>query len=186
MKYKKYLLAMAALVLVAVTAVPVSMAYFTDTESAQGGFQVSLGDISHEPRENVEGMTKMISIDNTGDYPVFVRVKAEAPDGVNVAIADGTDSGWTLKDDGYYYYSEVVEAGKSTPENGLKLEIKPNDDFTGDSFDVIILSECSRALFDESGAAYADWTTTTTSKDTVSGNTDSDNTDQNTTEEGTN
>ena len=177
MRYKKYLLAAAALVLVAVTAVPASMAYFTDTESAQGGFEISLGEISHVPNESVDGMTKKISITNTGEYPVFVRVKAEKPDGIEIGFSSQTSSGWTLGDDGYYYYADAVAPGQATPTDGLQLEIKPTDDFTGDSFDVIILSECSRALYSDgtakdasgnliaNGTAYADWTTTTTSQE---------------------
>lgn len=150
----KWLFIIAAITLVISTvAVSPAMAYFTDTTKAEGSFQIKIGEGEPEIHETVTDMTKQITIKNTGEYSIYVRVKAIYPDDCTVAFTP-TD-GWSDKGDGYYYYKNPIAPGETTPsEFPLTLTISRNEESTGD-FNVIIIQEAIKAVLDDNGEP--DW-----------------------------
>ena len=187
MKYKKYLIAAAALVMIAAASVGPAMAYFTDSHIATGTVTVNLGDSSLTPNESVEDMVKTIQITNSGDYDVYIRVKAIY--GSTVTVTKSAGDKWSLSD-GYYYYRDIVEAGGTTDE--LKLAITAPTDISQDSFNVIIAEEATRATYATDGTANAaDWSLAIKSEETVTETTnttatETDDTDAVDNEEGDN
>ena len=151
MKTKGLILVAAAVILLSGVAVKPAIAYFTDTFWTEGKIELNLGD-GHLPEmdDTVENMIKKVSIKNTGDYEVLVRAKAIYPDTCTVELVDST--GWTEGDDGYYYYSEIVNPGETTEQ--LKLQI--TTEATG-SFNVIIIQEATKVIYTEDGEATGDW-----------------------------
>ena len=117
------------------------------------GLSVDLGMTTTVPDETVDNWTKHVTVQNTGNYDCFVRVRAFA----GAQYQDGlTYSGnnWSLADDGYYYYSQIVEAGTST-EDALDIRI-PHENADQD-FNVIVVQECAPVIYDESGNPAGDW-----------------------------
>ncbi len=163
MKYKKYLLiAAAALLMIGAAAVSPAMAYFTDTHTASGMVTLSLGDSNVKPDESFDGMNKLITVTNTGDYAVFVRVKAIYGSNCTVTLDAASSSGWSYGDDGYYYYASPLagktgDASVGESSSQLKLIVAAKEDTTADSFNVIILEEATRVRYDSNGNAIADW-----------------------------
>lgn len=60
--------------------------------------------------------TKMVRVKNTGSVPCYVRVFADvkAPDMRSAVEIDFDYRYWTKKNDGYYYYSQILEPGEKT------------------------------------------------------------------------
>lgn len=159
MTYKKVLLVASALVIIGAASIKPAMAYFTDYTMASGTRTVKVHDSELPPPEdNVEGMIKTVAISNTGDFDVYVRVKAICPEGFSVKLTD-ENSGWILNEDGYYYYSDIVknknaQDGKTT--SNLNLEINVPEGNT-DDFNIIIVQEASKVHYNADGTSYADW-----------------------------
>lgn len=167
MRYRKCLLVAAALMVIGLTSIKPAMAYFTDFAQATGAKTIHVGDSELPPPEdNVENMIKTVAISNTGDYDVFVRVKAIYPSNVTVKMDKDNSKGWSLKEDGYYYYGEIVKANKENPfkTNDLKLKIEAPKDAT--EFNVIIVQEATKVLYKD-GEPYADWNAKVTVKEEV-------------------
>ena len=162
MKFKKYLMIAAALALVSLASVKTTMAYFTDHKETTGGVTLSLGDSRLTPHETVEGLVKHITVENTGNYDVFIRVKAVYGSNYDASVVDNTSAGWQLKDDGYYYYKDVVKAHETAPELQLQIKVKDNT-AVENSFNVVIIQEATLAIYDGDNVS-ADWTKTVMSR----------------------
>ena len=130
---KSLCLAAAALTLTAGISAGTAMAYFTTYAEASGN----------------------VTVKNTGDFACFVRVKALAgekyQDGLQYSDSDGK---WTPGEEGYYYYSEPVAPGESSSVLDIKIDSKD----TEDSFNVVVVQESTKVLYNEKNEPYADWT----------------------------
>ena len=118
-----------------------------------GGVTLNLGTTTTVPDETVDNWTKHVTVQNTGDYDCFVRVRAFA----GAQYQDGlTYSGnnWSLADDGYYYYSQIVEAGTSTED---VLDIRIAHENIDQDFNVIVVQESAPVIYDENGNPTGDW-----------------------------
>ena len=150
---KTLCLAGTALLLTAGLSVGSAMAYFTTYTQVSGGVTLSLGMTTTTPEETVDNWTKHVTVQNTGDYDCFVRVRAFA----GAQYQDGlTYSGnnWSLADDGYYYYSQIVEAGSSTED---VLDIRIAHENIDQDFNVIVVQESAPVIYDENGNPTGDW-----------------------------
>lgn len=128
----KYIAALVALCLVAAFGVGGVLAYiFTNTDPIENKFDP--GKVDSEVVETFDGEKKEdVTIKNTGNTVAYIRayinitfkavgaaddqtVSSQKPiDNQNYTIKLKENSGWSLGDDGYYYYSEPVSAGCST------------------------------------------------------------------------
>ncbi len=71
-------------------------------------------------------------------------------------VFDSTDD-WILGEDGFYYYQKILNAGETTTDlnihiNGVSTDVDEED------FNVVVVYECTRVLYDEEGNLLeADW-----------------------------
>ncbi len=158
---KIFVLAAAAFVLIMNLGIGSAMAYFTTYATAKGGAKIRLGFTVTTPEEKVVDWMKHISITNTGDYDCYVRVKLFAGAVYQEQLTYTDKSGkWSPGADGYYYYSDIVPAGGSTEELLAGVENIKNAMESTDSqrdFNVIVVQECTRVIYDEQGRPGADW-----------------------------
>ena len=131
------------------------MAYFTTYTAASGGVTLNMGFSETIPKEDFSNWTKHVSVENTGDYDCYVRVKALAgskyQDGLQYSDSDGK---WTPGEDGYYYYSDLIAPGESTSVLDIRIDSKESDA----SFNVVVVQESTKVLYNENNEPYADWT----------------------------
>lgn len=64
---------------------------------------------------------RQITVQNTGDEPIYLRVKLikgvseQNLSAENCMTIEINTADWTAQPDGYYYYNNVLEAGQETP-----------------------------------------------------------------------
>lgn len=151
---KTLIMAAATLALTGTLSVGSAMAYFTSYSTAEGSVKINMGFTETVPHEEVDSGGKHVTIENTGDYDCFVRVKAFAPVELTYSAPDG---GWSEGEDGYWYYDEILPAGQTTTkELNITYEF-PEGKEKPEEFNVIVIQECSPVLYDENGNPYADW-----------------------------
>lgn len=152
---KSLCLAAAALTLTAGISAGTAMAYFTTYTEASGGVTLNMGFSETIPKEDFSNWAKHVSVENTGDYDCYVRVKALAgskyQDGLQYSDSDGK---WTPGEDGYYYYSDLIAPGESTSVLDIRIDSKESDA----SFNVVVVQESTKVLYNENNEPYADWT----------------------------
>ena len=146
MKKKTLIITAAALLMLGAVAVKPAMAYFTDTHSAEG--TVRFGKYEITPHERVNGFEKTIWVENTGDYPVYARVKVFAGS-THPLTYETENTGWELKADGFYYFNQIIEPKKTS--NQMKVKIDPNGD-KGEEFNVIVIEEAAKVKADGTAA----------------------------------
>lgn len=160
----------AALLMVALADFGNTSAYFTTYVSAGGNETVHMGSQT-EIHEDVSDMTKHVSITNTSaQNACFVRVKVFYGGQLQVSYIDRSESGdlWTYsEEDGYWYYGPILAPGASTEILDVKIGDLP-EDFDKDSFNVVVIQECTPVIYDEDGNPTADWTTVYTDYQEVS------------------
>lgn len=154
-------LAAAAVVLTGSLAVGSVYAYFTTYSEAEGAVVFELGTTSTVPREEVVEGRKIVSIENTGDYDCYIRVKAYAGNDYTLSYADGGSGKWSDGGDGYWYYSDILKVGAVSETVHVNLPeklLEAVEDKTG--LNVIVIQECTPVQYDDDGNPYADWNMT--------------------------
>lgn len=146
----------AALGLLAASSLKDASAYFTTYVSAGGSHVVNMGSQT-EIHEDVSSMTKHVSVTNVSQInDCFVRVKVFHSGVLNVTYND-PDGLWTEGEEGYWYYGPILPAGQSTGILDVKIGDLP-EDFDRDSFNVVVIQECTPVVYDDAGNPVADWT----------------------------
>ncbi len=130
-------------------------AYFTTYASAKGGYELQAG-TETEIEEEIEELTKHIRIVNTGEGDCLVRVKVLAGSLTPVSCLDSSGK-WSLGGDGYWYYQDTLPPGETTGELAATIEVPEGMGGMMDSFDVVVIQECTAALYREDGTPYGDW-----------------------------
>lgn len=160
---KSILLGIAAALLILTADLESTGAYFTTYAEAGGGMRIDLG-AETELRERFSVWTKHISVvSKENSEPVFVRVKAFCGSAYQLVYNDAS-SKWSLGDDGYYYYQDILYGGTATEELSVKIQAErdgilsnlPADADPAD-FNVIVVYECTPVHYRENGEPYADW-----------------------------
>lgn len=168
-KKKSVWLTAAALVLAGCVSVPDAMAYFTTYVKAEGGYEITLGNET-EIEETVSDMTKEITISNTGAADCYVRVKVFCGSQLDITYAGAVDEAgnacWTKKDDGYWYYKDILPVNGKTKV--LQAKISLPEGYT-DSFNVIVVQECAAVQYTEDGTPFADWNAKLDTKTDIGG-----------------
>jgi hypothetical protein len=155
-------LAVCALALAAGLTVKPAMAYFTDYVEASGAVPITIADPEAEISEGFGDWTKQITITNNGTEPCFVRVKAIAAEKYKLKFQEDKSTGWSYGDDGYYYYSEPLAVSGDTDKKDttqeLDIRIEGVSETDTEEFNVVIIQEATKVLYDADGNAYpADW-----------------------------
>ena len=147
MKKKSILIVLAMLfVLIAVTPIRESFAYFTAYDEASGEAAVTLKwetEIVEEIDENQKD--KHIVIKNTGDTPVIVRVKVFAGD---YAVPSSEDGKWTENADGWWYYTEILPVGGTTSELFVEVKTEGSPKAPDIDFNIVVVHESSRVVYE--------------------------------------
>ena len=162
----------AALGMTAALTLEGASAYFTTYVSAGGSQGVRLGS-STEIHEDVSQMTKHISIENaSAENDCFVRVKVFYGGDLEVVYSD-TENNWYEGEAGYWYYRPILPAAQTT--TGLDVKINVPEGYDRDSFNVVVIQECTPVVFDETGNPTADWSTVYSEYEEVSEGEGADN-----------
>lgn len=148
------LIAIAVVMIVAGASIAPVKAYFTHHMKAVGTVEVNLGDKT-QLHEDVDGWNKSVTIESHGPESVYVRVKAFASEDLTLSYSG---NGWSIGDQGYYYYSEILDAGMTSSPLKVAISNVPADAKDGDSLNVSIIYECTKVQYDENGEPLApDW-----------------------------
>ena len=147
---RKFLILLAVVLTFAVTTVAAS-AYFSDYELAAGKAIVKLNGQT-VIKENVENNIKTISIVNTGDANVFVRVGIYGPKEMEVTF-NGAD--WEKHED-FYYYKHVLPANEkhnqaTVSQIEASIDKIPAGQAANAEFDIVVVQECSPEAYDDDG-----------------------------------
>ena len=156
---KKNLLVI-AIALVLSLSVGLTLAYFSDYNAAKGGTGIALGGTT-ELHDDYDSDQKTVSIENTGDVDVIVRVAVYAPvvDGQTVTVSGDNWVKVGEGDNARWYYTEVLKPGDTTEDLIVNTEyLKENADL-GDVAEVIVTHESVQAVKDANGKYVlpSDW-----------------------------
>lgn len=142
-RLRRPLLAAAAVVLILGAAIGGTVAYLvTDQNAITNTFTPANVDV--EIKETVQEHQKTsITIQNTGNIKAYIRVMlvgntVETVDGKEVVtgsfeVAPSLETGWVKGNNGYYYYTQPVAAGKSTGNllaDGSSINLKSDQTVT--------------------------------------------------------
>lgn len=156
MKKQTVYLAALALVLVLSASLSSVMAYFTTNVEAEGSYRLELGNETNID-EGFDSWTKHMTISNTSDsQPVYVRVRAFAGSEYTLSYLDANGK-WTPGGDGYYYYSDILNAGEAADVLDIKIGNVPEELTEPEGFNVAVIYESTPVQYDENGNPYADW-----------------------------
>lgn len=141
----------AAVTLTASLSVGSALAYFTTYCTAEGSYTMTMGFPETDIEEEVDSAGKHVTIQNTGDYDCFVRVKVFVSSPVDMN-ASYSGQGWESRSDGYWYYTPVLTAHTDSQEFLVSFEYPGGED-APDSFDIIVVYESVPVLYNENGEA---------------------------------
>ena len=143
MKTRKIILPALAVILVIGLAVGTAIAYFTAHTEATGGVPVALG-AKTEIEESIKDLDKVITISNKGPESVWVRAKAYSAYELTYK-----GEGWSEGEDDFYVYGDIVEAGQTA--DTLTVSITAPADEVTEEFNVIVIYECTKVMYDDEG-----------------------------------
>lgn len=147
---RRSLTVLLTLVLLFVTTIGITTAYFSDTDSAEGKAAVVLK--QETTVDEGDGPDKQIAISNSKDgAAVVVRLQIFGPDEPIMSVTLPENGNWKKGADGWYYYTKVLAAGATTDG---KVVAKIKDDLTaeekavlGDNFNVTVAHEAQVAVY---------------------------------------
>jgi hypothetical protein len=131
-----------AITLSLLTSVGMAFAYFSDYTEAKGEATLALKgktDIDEQVTEN----KKEISIYNTGDIDMVVRVQVFGPEGMTI-----TGAGWTPVGD-WYYYNEALAPGEDSKTSTLTAEVNNVPVDPENNLEIIVVHESAPAVYDK-------------------------------------
>lgn len=147
----KKILAIAAILLVLVTAVGVAGAFFSDYDHGVGQATINIGGQTTID-ENVQGAQKTISIHNNGGGEVFVRVAIYGPEDKGMTVTAG--EGWSKSGDFWYYQNVLPASGDASHTSPIVADIS-GVPVTVDlsELDIIVTHQSVPAVYDAEGKA---------------------------------
>lgn len=146
---KRVAAALSVALVVSLGAAGTAWAYYTDTTKAAGmiQFKYDPNPPTTEVQETPDGASKVISVQNTGEVDAMVRVKVFDPEINGVELSFESGDGWTQavneNEEGWWYYTEPIAPGASTPD--LKAVVKVDTEKVTHGFDVIVVQQCATA-----------------------------------------
>ena len=147
MKSRMKLITVLGLILCLMVSVGFTVAYFTDYENARGGAVVDLSGRT-EVEEEFDESNKIVTVKNTGDVDMVVRVRAFG-DEDHMTVNTENNADWVKgAGDDWWYYTKVVKAkkGETSP---LRIEVKgPVDPDDPIDFEITVVHEAERVTYD--------------------------------------
>lgn len=163
---KTICLSLVAMALIITMSAGTALAYFTSNKEATGEQTLSLGFAYAKIIEEVNPQNgwKKITLRNAGEVDCYVRMKAFAASELKYSdsstkpqTTETTIAGWELEDSYYKYVGGsdegILKPGEETSPIYVHFDIPSG----GDSYNVIIIQECTPVLYDSNGIPYADW-----------------------------
>ena len=145
-----------ALTLVLCTGVGPALAYFTDTDTADGGIALNMG-YSTTITEDVKDLTKTVTVTNESSSNVDVFVRARAYVGGDYSLTVESEGNVWQKNGDWYEFPSVLIPGQST-DPALKVTVViPAALADTESVNVAVVYESTPAQYNENGTAYANW-----------------------------
>lgn len=143
MKTRKTVITALSLIMCLTVSIGLTVAYFTDYEAARGGAVINLKGYD-EIEEHFDGNDKVVSIKNTGETDLVVRVRAY---GDNLTPNSAKNTDWAGDKDGsWWYYSKILKPGDSTSEIRFEVRGRVDPDDPVD-FDVTVVQEAERVTY---------------------------------------
>lgn len=146
----------AATVICLVAVAGTAFAYFTDYVAANGSKTLNL-EYSTETKEELDGLDKHITMTNTGNTEVFVRVQLFYGEGSNQNVTvtvpgEGTGEGWSqdAADSHVWNYAGTLAPGQSTSQ--LVVDVTANE--TIKDYNIVVIGQTSPVLYDENNDPY--------------------------------
>ena len=127
-----YILSLLALVLILCAFIQPVWAYFTSSKQADGAVPISFVRET-TIKETVDGLTKKVTIENSGKSTVHVWVRARAYAGAQFTLTYAYGDNWEQICDWVYYKTPVAPGTGTDPADPLNVtlsipdEIKPPD-----------------------------------------------------------
>ena len=145
MRNKRKLVIALSLILCLTASVGFTMAYFTDYENAKGGAVVKLSGQT-EVKEEFDGNNKEVTIKNTGDTDMVVRLRVFGDEN-HMTVNSTGNTDWLEGTDGFWYYKKVLPAGAEA--SMFKVEVNGKID-PGDpiDFEITVVHESQRVTYD--------------------------------------
>lgn len=155
MNKKNVIFIMIACLIVLTASFGITYAYLISSDSEINEFVVGENTIKvveeFDPPEKLEPGTKFVKkpqVQNTGNLPCFVRMRADFSDSTAKEFCKPLDISdkWEFhEDDGYYYYKELLLPGDTTTALFEQVEIKTETEGVSPSdmidFDILIYAE---------------------------------------------
>lgn len=138
------LIVVCAVLIALIASTTAAYAYFTDYESALGGAQIKLEGQTHL-NEEPSNTQKVLSIENTGETDVIIRVAAFG-DFIDWESSTWKDSDWKKIGD-WFYYKKILSPGETTSEIVIKIDTAAAEKAEHD-FDIVVVHESSRVTYD--------------------------------------
>ena len=135
---KKTILLVLSVVLILSVSFGTTLAYFSDYKEAKGEAPLALKG-STDITEKIVDNNKNITIKNTGDTVVVVRVGVFGPDGMEVS-----GDNWTPYN-GFYYYDLALKPGETA--DTLVASIEGTEEDLGEDLEIIVVHESETAKY---------------------------------------
>lgn len=140
----------------------------TDNFLTMASYKVKVEEKYETPQHvnPAERVSKVVNVKNEGTVDILVRVRVEKAFGVRgedgVLVKDDTlrtdvieidfnDTLWRLRDDGWFYYREVLKAGETTREPLMKsyrLSPRTGNAYKGKDAEIVVYMESVQAYGD--------------------------------------
>ncbi|MBR2780827.1 MAG: hypothetical protein IKD81_05370 [Eubacteriaceae bacterium] len=130
------------LFLLAIVPVAGTLAYFTDDAAYSGGGVLSLA-WETELHEDVKDNDKTVTIKNTGDTDVLVRVRIFA-NKEYLTIENGSGR-WKDGGDGWWYYKDILKPEAVT--ESIVANVVASDQLPDYEFNIIVVHESERVVY---------------------------------------
>ena len=157
-KHAYSVLVLAAAVVLLLSAAGIAHAYFTSFVTAHGFLPLEL-ETEITIHEEFDGVAKLITVENTGEYDCWARIRVIAPPGYTVEWPSG--GSWVQKNpsDGYWYYTSQLPVGASTaPQFRAGIAEYPViDGQEPPEFNIAVIAECIPAAGVDQAWYEADW-----------------------------
>lgn len=126
-------------------------AWFLGYRGISEEIPISLNSCEVELSKSIENDKIIINPENTGNTACFLRVKIVLPSSAKIEILSND---WILKDDGYLYYSNIVE-----PKETLNLEVKVNNLNSNqiNNFNILVVDEATTNYYYQGEEIICNW-----------------------------